>query len=339
MFFSKKELQQHLDGNIIEYEPLSRHTTFRIGGSARFFYIANTVEQLVEAVKICRELSVPYYLLGGGSNVLATDDGFDGMIIKLQYKPDLLREKDEIYSIKELNNEVVLRADAMVSTAFLVRMAIEHGYIGLEFLYSVPGTIGGATVANAHTFFLGDYYKEPQTICQRIKEIEIFTRDNRIRKVSPEYYFWTMTGSNIFEKGDVVLRVYFNLKRGSKREIDMAKKFFCDYKKFRALKPYIKYPSAGSVFRNHQIEADTPLDRIDPMFIKKGIIPAGWLIEQAGLKGKKIGGAQISEEHGNFIINVSNAKSEDVVKLIKMCKDRVMELFGIELHEEIKIIK
>lgn len=335
-------LEDALGEKLFLREPLSRHTTFRVGGPAKFFYLATNEEEFLQAIRIARKLAIPFYILGGGSNLIFPDHGFSGLIIKYQYS--------QIEIQRVLGSEVVyIYASAGTPTGTVLHRALKENLSGIEFLAGIPGTIGGAVVANAHAFFLGGFLETPKTFIEVIDKICIFTPEGDVQTVSPGRYTWEITGSNVKETGDIILGVFIRLKEGVSLD---AKRYLKEYEEFRRDKPYTKFPSAGSIFRNYIFKDEEernsvqtvgachgmPLQRVQT-FLNRGILSAGWLIDVCGLLGQRIGDAQISPEHGNFIVNLGKATASDIFSLIDLCKKSVYDKFGIKLELEVRIVK
>lgn len=283
---------------IKENVSLAEQTTFKIGGPARYFFAAENKEDFVKAVGAAKEFELAFFILGGGSNILFSDKGFDGLVIKI------LSSKLEIQDSK-IYVETGVRLDD------LVKSAEDNSLAGLEWLVGIPGTVGGAVYGNAQAF--------GKRMSDIVEEVEALNRESmEIKKFSKEDCSFSLKNS-IFKnnKSLIILSVVLRMEKGDKEEIQEKIKEYLDYR--REEHP-LDFPSAGSVFINPEKE------------------PAGCLIEKCGLKGKKIGQAQISEKHANFIVNLGGAKAEDVLKLIKLAREKVKEKFGIELKEEIQII-
>ena len=248
------------------------------------FFVSKTANDLKRAIKAAMKLRVPYFILGGGSNVLISDQGFRGIVIKIQNSPACISYTESIAGkqskIQNSNKFVFIKAEAGVSMSRLIKFAINHGFSGLEFFLGLPGTVGGAVCGNAH--FKG----------KQIKEIIYKTE----------------------KFAGVILSVVFRLKKGRKESLGQIAKELLDYRK--KTQP-LKFPSAGCIFKNPESYS------------------AGYLIDQCGLKGTKIGGAMISKKHANFIVNLKRATCSDVLSLISICKEKVRERFEIELEEEI----
>lgn len=329
-------LAQKLGNKLFFNEPLSRHSTFKIGGPARFFYLATSQEELIQAIQLARELKIRYCVLGGGSNVLFSDEGFWGLVIKNQFSSIEIKEV--------LGKGAHIIVSSGTPTALVLNRALEENWTGLEFLDGIPGTIGGAVVANAHAYFLGNLYNTPRTIFQHIHKMTVLTPQGDLAEIDPSKYEWKTNGSNISTTGDIVVRVCLDVVKGVSLK---AKQYLADYMEFRKEKPYSRYPTAGSIFKNYILKKDETIsikdidaDRLEKISkqLKNGIIPAGWAIDVCSLLGHKIGDAQIWPKHGNFIVNLGQATAKDVIALINLCKKTVYDNLGIQLQEEVRII-
>ena len=280
---------------------LAKYTTFKIGGPAKYFYIAKTKQDLIKAIKAAKELGLPFFVLGGGSNLLVSDKGFDGLVINFQFS---------ISNFLPLKAGFKVVVGAGLPLGKLVSASAEKSLTGLEWAVGIPGTIGGAIRGNAGAF--------GSSISDIVKEVEVFdVVELRIKNYELSDCEFEYRDS-IFKHNSnlIILSAEIQLKKGDKKVIEnKIKKNLQQRKKTQPL----GFPSAGSIFKN-----------------PKGF-SAGELIEKCGLKGKKINGAQISEIHSNFIVNLGKAKSKDVEKLIKLIKQKVKQKFGIVLEEEIEI--
>ncbi|MDD5566859.1 MAG: UDP-N-acetylmuramate dehydrogenase [Patescibacteria group bacterium] len=289
------DITQKLTG-VIENEPMSRHTTYRIGGPAEFFYRTKTTDDLVKAIIVARQLQLPLFILGRGSNILVADKGIKGLVISVETTE---RTKN--------NNLVTVAAGAGLGE--FVIWTINQGLAGIEFASGIPGTIGGAIRGNAGAF--GSEMKD------FVESIEVLTAGN-VRKILPKSECAFGYRESVFKHSDdIILTSTFKLRPGNKAEsLALVDK----YMKQRTAKQDYSIPSAGCVFIN-------PLGN-----------PAARLIDELGLKGARIGDAQISSTHANFIINAGQAKASEVVKLIALIKEKVKEKYGIELREEIQLV-
>ncbi|MGB9706669.1 MAG: UDP-N-acetylmuramate dehydrogenase [Microgenomates group bacterium] len=276
-------------------EPMAKHTTFKIGGPADLFYEARTTKELVEAVKLARKLEIPYFILGGGSNLLVADGGFRGMAIKI---------KNEKLKIKNYNKKLKIICEAGLMLSRLVGEAAQKGAGGLEFAAGIPGTVGGAVRGNAGAW--------QQAIGDKIVRVKILTPKGKIKWIKAADCQFSYRQSRFKKTREIILGVELELEKGNKKEVEAKIK---ENLAKRASQP--KEPSAGCIFVNPK-----PLS-------------AGELIDKCGLKGKRIGDAQISPKHANFIVNLGKAKAGEVIKLIKLIKKKVKDKFGINLEEEI----
>jgi UDP-N-acetylmuramate dehydrogenase len=255
--------------------PLARQTTFRIGGAARYFFVTETKDDLIRAVEFVKEKELPFFILGAGSNVLVSDDGFDGLAIKIQNSKIKIQNGN--------SKSKIIYAEAGVNLSDLVWFSIEKGLTGLEWAVGIPGTVGGAVKVNASAFG-----GEIKSLVKKTEKID-----------------------------EIILSVELGLEKGN---VEKSKKIIREIAKKRKETQPIGHFSAGCIFKNPSFQS------------------AGYLIEQAGLKGKKIGGAMISQKHANFIVNLGDAKAGDVVGLIDLVKRVVKEKFNVQLEEEVEYI-
>lgn len=276
-------------------EPLANHTTFKIGGPADLFYVAKTEEELVGAIGVVREVGVPYFILGGGSNVLAGDKGFKGMVIKCK----MLNVKCKMFKEKAL-----IIVGAGVPLSVVVDESLNNSLTGLEFAAGIPGTVGGAVRGNA-----GAWRKSIGDIVSRVR---IITEDGQIKWLEKKECDFDYRTSRFKKSEEIIVEVELEMNKGDKQKI---KEQVRENLEKRSSQP--KESSAGCIFVNPKPSS------------------AGELIERCGLKGVKIRQAQISEKHANFIINFGGAKAEDVVTLIDLIKNKVKEKFNLDLKEEI----
>lgn len=278
-------------------EPLSKHTSFRIGGPAEYFVEVKNKSELVNLLKIARKYNLHIFLLGAGTNLLVKDLGIKGMVIRLL---------GDFKKIKFGNNSVSVGAG--VNLPQLLKVSAQHNLGGMEFLAGIPGTVGGALVMNAGTHLgeIGDW----------VRRVEIMDLSGKTRVLERREINFFYRGSNLPENV-FILSAEMDLKKIDKDVIEA--KIKEKLKRRWATQPREPY-QAGSIFKNPSGDY------------------AGRLIEKAGLKGVKYGGAYISEKHGNFIINNGRAKAKDVIYLVRKIKRTVKEKFGIDLELEIKII-
>ena len=298
---------------------LREYTTFKIGGRARYFFMAKEKEELIKALKVAKKYKLPLFILGAGSNVLISGQWLRGLVIKIQ---------DKKYKI----NGQRIFAEAGLPLAVLVKESIKRGLSGFEWAAGIPGTVGGATRGNA-----GAFGKSMKDI---IEAVEFFNLNNfKISKIKNKKCKFNYRESIFKEKNNfIILSVYLELKKSSKKIVKEKVRRFLAYRQNR----HPRQPSAGSIFKGVGVKELGKIffkkfPETKKVFIKKGI-PAAFLIAQCKLEGKKIGKAQISEKHPNFIINLGGAKAGDVKKLINLTKKKVKNKFGILLEEEIQYL-
>ena len=281
---------------ILLQEPMKKHTTFRIGGPADYLVLPQTMEEIADIVKLCRQEETPWYIMGNGSNLLVADAGVRGVVIQL------LRNFNQI---QVEGSQIRIQAGAQ--NAAVARQALEASLTGFEFAAGIPGTIGGAVVMNA-----GAYGGEMKDI---LKEVTVLDQEGMIQRIPEEELELGYRTSIIARKGYLVLEALIELKPGDPQEI---RTVMDELKEKRVTKQPLEYPSAGSTFK-----------RPEGYF-------AGKLIMDAGLRGFTVGGAQISEKHCGFVINKGGATAKDVTDLMEETKKVVMEKFGVALEPEVK---
>lgn len=281
-------------GKVVLDATLKKYTTYKIGGIARVICYPENSEKLIELIKLLRENDIKYMILGCGSNVIFSDKDYEGVIIKL----------DEMNKIEFSGNKVI--AEAGASLILLANLSVNKGYSGLEFATGIPGSVGGAVYMNA-----GAYKGDMGYVVSKVK---VLTPDLKvITMVNSELDFHYRSSFFQKNKGYICLEATIKLKKGNKDEILEIVK---ERRKRRIESQPLEYPSAGSVFRNP--EGDY----------------AGRLIEELGFKGLVKGGAQVSEKHANFVVNINNATGKDVRDLILFIKDQVKEKYDIDLKVE-----
>lgn len=308
-------LQKELFSKVVENELLKNHTTFKIGGPAKYFFVAKNQDEVVKATKIAQKLGLPFFILGKGSNLLVLDKGFNGLVIKI------------LNSELKIQNSNVM-AGAGLELNKLVMDVAKAGLSGLEFLAGIPGTVGAAVYGNAGAF--------GNSISDVLVSAEILTNNQKIKKVLKSWFDFSYRNSKLKKTKEIVLSAEFELELGLREEIE---KIINEHLVFRREKHPLEYPNAGSIFQNVKLDSQILNHNLEFQKIAKGgKIPAGCLIEQVGLKGYQIGQAQISEKHANFIVNLGQAKASDVLKLIELVKNKVYQQFKIKLEEEIQIL-
>ena len=282
-----------------EQEPLSRHTTFRVGGPAALMALPDTEDKLVAAVRLAREAGIEPVWIGMGSNLLVDDSGLDAFVIRVA---------------PQMNGCSVdgthITAQAGVPLAQVANAAAERGLTGLEFAHGIPGSIGGAVTMNA-----GAYDGE---MCQVVQSVRVLNRSGEIEEIPAEHCQFDYRHS-LFSKGDyLVLSVTMELKRGDSRAV---RDRMAELMVKRREKQPLELPSAGSTFKR-----------------PKGYFAAA-LIDQCGLKGLREGGAQVSEKHAGFIVNIGNASCADILKLMDKVRECVLRETGVELEPEVRYLR
>jgi UDP-N-acetylmuramate dehydrogenase len=292
-------------GEIKRHEPLSKHTSFGIGGPADILAYPSDRNDLIALLSGIKKQGVSYIVIGGGTNLLVRDGGFRGVVICLQ-RLGTIRIEREYRSVGGTFSVVYAEAGSLLPK--LLSFAMEQGLTGLEFAAGIPGTVGGAICMNAGTAAgeIGDV----------VDSITLISPDGTLVTRGREEIGFGYRTSNI-PAGHVVLDAKIILRHGDRERIKARVMEIQDTRKQR--QPW-GFPSAGSVFKNPQEEA------------------AGKLIEAAKLKGKKVGDAQVSDKHANFIVNLGKAKAKDVVALMEIVKQTVLDVHGVRLEPEIKII-
>jgi UDP-N-acetylmuramate dehydrogenase len=279
-------------------------TTFRVGGPADWLVEPRSSDEIVAALKLASEGGVPVTMLGGGSNVLVSDDGVRGLVIRPR--------GGEVSQVDEMR----IRADAAVTINGLVRWTVNHGCAGLEQWAGTPGTVGGAVYGNAH--FAG------RLIGDLVVEVRVASRHGTTSDLPRAAMGFGYDRSRLQESGEVLLSAMFRTATGDPATLRAAAR---ESLAFRKRTQPLDSPSAGCIFRNPEPGSDSVPDGLP--------WSAGALVDRAGLKGLAIGGARVSPTHGNFIINDGTATARDIRQLIRQCRDAVRERFGVELREEI----
>ena len=277
-------------------EPMKLHTTFRIGGPAKYFVIPETKEEVKEIIACCKNADMPYYILGNGSNLLVSDKGYEGVVIQI---------------FKNMN-QITLDGDTITSQAGAIlssvaNKALDAGLTGFEFAAGIPGTLGGACVMNA-----GAYGGEMKDV---LASVTVLTPEGDFLTIPKEELELGYRTSIIAKKNYIVLEAKIKLTKGEKEAI---KARMDELKVQRTTKQPLEYPSAGSTFKR-------PVGYF-----------AGKLIQDAGLRGFQVGGAQVSEKHCGFVINKDQATAADVAELMRQVSLKVKEQFGVELEAEVK---
>ena len=279
-------------------EDLKQHTTFRIGGPADYLVTPDGPEMVAELIRYCRRESVPYYVLGNGSNLLVGDQGYRGVVIQL------FRNYNQI-----ITEGTVIRAQAGAMLSSVSRQALEHELTGLEFASGIPGTIGGAMVMNA-----GAYGGEMKDV---VREVTVLTPDGELLVIPADRMEFGYRTSIVEKNHYIVIETVLQLQQGCRAEILERME---QLRAQRISKQPLDMPSAGSTFK-----------RPEGHF-------AGKLIMDAGLRGFSVGGARVSDKHCGFVVNTGDETASGGLELIRQVQDRVREQSGIELEPEVKML-
>ena len=284
--------------NVRRQEPMSLHTTFRIGGPADLFVMPGSIQAVADSIRICKETQTPYAVIGNGSNLLVSDAGYRGVIIQIG------RNLNQITGNGE---EIRAQAGAMLSV--IAKTALSESLTGFEFASGIPGTLGGAVVMNA-----GAYGGEMKDV---LTEVTVLTREGEIRTIPAEKLELGYRTSLATKNGWIILEAVLRFQKGDAEAIRSRME---ELKVQRVTKQPLDLPSAGSTFK-----------RPEGYF-------AGKLIMDAGLRGFTVGGAQISEKHCGFVVNKGGATAEDVRNLICAVQKKVQEDAGVKLEPEVKFL-
>lgn len=291
-------LQLTAEKNVLTDEPMKKHVTFRVGGPADYFVTPESAEEVQKIILLCKEKGMPYYILGNGSNLLVSDNGYRGVIIQIYKAMSNITVEGEL---------VTAQAGALLSA--IAAQAAGASLTGFEFASGIPGTIGGAAVMNA-----GAYGGEMKDV---MEQVTVLTKDGEILVIPGEQMEMGYRTSIVAKNQYIVLEAVIRLAHGDQEQIRARMN---ELKEKRTTKQPLEYPSAGSTFK-----------RPEGYF-------AGKLIEDAGLRGFQIGGAQVSEKHCGFVINKDQATAADVRELIRQVSERVRENAGVTLEPEVKML-
>lgn len=279
-------------------EPMWRHISFKVGGPAKFLVTPKTVEELVGIVELCVESEWPYLILGNGSNVIFDDEGYSGIVIKIS---------TFLSKIQVIGNQIKVQSGALM--AAVSSKAMEHSLTGFEFASGIPGTLGGAVFMNA-----GAYGGEMKDI---VDSVTVLCEDGKLKKRKAEDLDFAYRHSIFQSNDEIIVEVTLNLTKGNKKAILEEIKTLAHK---RNSKQPVTYPSAGSIFKRPEGHY------------------AGQLIDEAGLRGVSIGGAQVSELHCGFIINTGNATAKDIMRLISKVQNDVYVKSGVMLEPEVRFV-
>ncbi len=307
------------------HEPLANHTYFKIGGPADLFYEATTSADLVKAVQTCMEYQLPYFILGGGSNILIGDKGFRGLVIKNRADSVKTIGFQGKISHQQANvNKALVEAESGTLLNKLVRYTIEEGLGGLEVFLSVPGTVGGGIYNNSHYRPEADEF-----IGNRLHNATIIDPNGNLKEVNQAYFKFGYDYSILHDTHEVVVKASFSLSGGDKAALW---KTATDMVRRRNTRQPVGIACSGCTFRN--ISQADALRLGTPDHTQS----TGYLIDQAGLKGVQVGRARVSQIHASFIENTGGATAQEVLELIDKIKTTVFDKLGVKLELEIFLV-
>lgn len=297
----EKKLQEFLNrSDILKNEPMSKHTSFKIGGNAEYFIKIRAIENLKKVLVFANKNKIPVTIVGNGTNLLVKEGGIKGFVLKLELNG---------FKIKRNANDILITVESGMSLAALSAIALKEEIAGLEFISGIPGTIGGALRMNA-----GAYGSEMKDIVVKTKAM---TYDGKIKNFTLEEQNFSYRNSVFSNDEYIILETTVKLQKGKKEEIEEKIQEYSTARK--SSQPY-EYPNAGSTFKR-----------------KEGFITAK-LIDECGLKGYSVGEAEVSRKHAGFIINKGNATAEDVLELVDVVKTKVKEKFDVDIELEILVL-
>ena len=294
----EKEISNMINGTCLINELMSKHTTYGIGGPVSFYIKPKDKEEIINILLFAKTKSIPIYFIGSGSNLLVSDSGIKGIVLSLEK------------SLKKITflSETMIYAEGGSMLGKLVKLSVSNNLTGLESLIGVPGTLGGALVMNAGAF--------GGEISRSIQSVDVIKMDGTEKQYSSKDIHFQYRSSS-FSKDEIIIGATFILKKDDPINIEVKRQ---KASQGRKLSQPLRVRSAGSVFKNPEN------------------IAAGYLIDQAGLKGTVRGGAEISSIHANFFVNNGDATSHDLVSLIRLAQKKVLKIFGIHLDLEIKTL-
>lgn len=303
-------------------EPMNKHTTFRLGGPARLYVVAVSSDDIVRAIEAAIELNIPWSVIGGGTNLLVSDEGFEGLVIQIAHQAISIEGER-------------VRVESGLVSALVARKTVEAGLTGFEWAIGLPGTMGGAVYGDA-----GCYGAEMR---DSIASVDVYHVATKTRKQLTNQECQFGYRDSLFKHDKyVILGCELQLKKAEDPTTSRAvmQKILDERKD----KQPLGESSAGCVFKNFDYQTEAAIDilrrdvDIPEQMLATKRLPAGWLIDQAGLKGTAVGDFRVSEKHGNFLLNKGKGKASDVLALISLVKMKVRDTFGIELQEEVQLL-
>jgi UDP-N-acetylmuramate dehydrogenase len=300
--------------------PLSKIAYFKIGGPAEAMVKAESRQDLIDLIQFCQKQDIKYTVLGSASNIIVSDEGVAGLVILAKH------DNFQVINDSDDSSTVRVRADSGLNMTSLVKQTVNHGLTGLEQLVGVPGTLGGATYNNSHylDFLISD--------C--ISQVEILNQFGEVIWLNKADCEFAYDSSRFQDSQEVILQVEFMLKKGDQTE---SQKLMRESTIYRMKTQPLGMPSSGCIFKN--VPNNDQLKQLFPQFKDKSRVPAGFLIDQAGLKGMSQGSIQVSQEHGSFMVNTNGGTAKDVQILIEKVKQAVRKKFNVSLEEEVFYIE
>lgn len=306
---------------VLRDELMSKHTNFRIGGAARLYVVANDADALIRAVQAAEEAGVPWTVFGGGSNLLVADEGYEGLVIQSALR-QLIVENHRIH------------AGSGVITALVARKAADAGLAGFEWAIGVPGTIGGAVYGNA-----GCYGGEMKDVVDTVDAYRV-SDHKRIELPNTACAFGYR--ESLFKKEKhLIFGCTLRLAEGN---ADVSKKRMQEIVETRKAKQPLEQSSAGCAFKNFTFTDESMIRRlrnavdVPEEMIKKGVISAGWLVNQVDALGMNVGNIAVSDKHGNFLVNLGGGRAQDVVALMSLVKAKIRDAYSIMLTDEVQLL-
>lgn len=310
------------EARVTRNEPLKNHTYMKVGGPADVFFIARSEEDLKTAVRAAIKHHLPYHVLGGGSNVVIRDGGLRGLVVKNRAdKISLAGFKGTVTASRAGVNSALVKAESGVIVNYLVRFTLEESLGGLEEFLGIPGTVGGAIINNSHHLghLIGNY----------IQNVTVLDRHGKEKVYSQKELQFAYDYSILQRTHEVVLSAIFSLKSADKNVL--WQKAEAALRRRRDTQP-LEFPSSGCMFKN--IGQAAALTYNTPNHATS----AGFLIEAAGLKGERVGGAKVSEKHANFIVNTGTATAKDILTLAQKIRTTIKAKYGVTLESEVFVL-
>lgn len=315
--------------NVRENFVLASYTTLKVGGPARYLYIAQSRHDILRAVEAALQTQIPFHVLGGGSNTLISDKGFDGLLIILRNHPK------RPWRFEVLDSERMVVGEAGMPTGSFALHCAQRSLGGFEWMQGIPGTIGGAIYGNA-----GSFGKSMKEVVLSVEILDVSLPFPCVRVISNQECSFAYRDS-VFKqtKKFIILSAVFSCVPGDPQQI---RERLGEYMQYRKEHQPLEHLSCASIFKNCRVE-ELDQNRIEKLpdiqnAMRYGFVSSGYLIEKVGCTGMKVGNAMVSPKHANFIVNCSQATAQDIFELSEKVKEKVHERFGIELEREIQLV-